>query len=206
MDTARQHWQTVYQTRPADKVGWHEPDPVISRELVDTAIHGGARSIIDVGGGASLLVDHLVTQSLDRVAVLDIAPEGLAVARARLGDRAGSVEWIAADITRAEHLGTFDVWHDRALFHFLVDTADRDRYIRVAERTIPNRGMLIIATFALDGPDRCSGLPVMRYDGRSLAATLGSGFRLVATRGHTHVTPGGTEQRFGYSVLRRVSD
>ena len=202
--TTGAYWQNVYLTRASNQVGWYEPNPLISRRLVEAAKRQGARSVIDVGGGASSLVDHLLDMDFDRVAVLDVAEAGLAVARDRLGDRAGQVEWIVADITTADDLGTFDLWHDRAVFHFLIDQDDRSRYARRAAATVPVGGSAIVATFAPDGPERCSGLPVCRYDGTQISEALGPAFELVATERHTHTTPSGTAQVFTYTTLSRA--
>ena len=195
-------WQEVYLTRPHDRVGWFEPDPVVSRRLVDAAVRAGARSVIDVGGGASSLVDHLLDLDLERLAVLDVSDAGLAVSKGRLGGSAAGVEWIVGDVTTIGDLGAVDVWHDRAVFHFLIEPADRAAYVRLAERTIRPGGTLILATFAPDGPERCSGLPVCRYDADSLARSLGAAFELQATERYTHTTPGGVEQRFVYATFR----
>ncbi|MBI2781114.1 MAG: class I SAM-dependent methyltransferase [Chloroflexi bacterium] len=199
------YWQNVYLTRRTDEVGWYEPDPVVSRHLVAAAVRAGARSVIDVGGGASSLVDHLLDLDLARVAVLDVSEAGLEVSRRRLGDRATQVEWIVGDVTNVGDVGPFDVWHDRAVFHFLVQPEERAAYVRLAQATVVPGGTLIIATFAPDGPERCSGLPVCRYDAGELADALGPSFRLGATERHTHTTPGGTEQRFVYATLTRTS-
>ena len=198
------YWQNVYQTRPADEVGWYEPDPVVSRRLVSEAIRGGARSVIDVGGGASSLVDHLLDLDLQRIAVLDVSEAGIDVARRRLGDRAGRVEWIVGDVTVLRDVGRFDVWHDRAVFHFLTEPEDRAAYVRLAETTLVPGGTLVIATFAPDGPERCSGLPVCRYDGDLLMAALGRSFRLVATERYIHTTPRVVNQRFVYATFTRA--
>jgi len=197
------HWETAYATRRSDSAGWFEPDPIVSRRLVTDAVARGARSVIDIGGGASTLVDHLLDAGLDRVAVLDVSTTGIGIARSRLADRADRVEWICADVTRAADLGRFDVWHDRALFHFLTDEEDRRSYLRLAEATVPIGGTVIIATFAGDGPERCSGLPVRRYEPEQLAAECGPGFELTGTVRHVHLTPGGAEQRYQYSTFRR---
>ncbi|MEP6638420.1 MAG: class I SAM-dependent methyltransferase, partial [Chloroflexota bacterium] len=157
-------WDWIYATRALDAVGWYEPDPIVSRELIAEAVTRGAQSIIDVGGGASLLVDHLRDAGLDRIAVLDISQAGLEVAKHRLGARANAIEWIVGDLAAVEDVGQFDIWHDRAAFHFLLDEASRRRYVRLAERTVRIGGVAIIATFAHDGPERCSGMPVRRYE------------------------------------------
>jgi SAM-dependent methyltransferase len=199
------HWQRIYTTRPTDAVGWYEPDPVVSRRLVEAAVARGARSVVDIGGGASSLVDHLLGLGLDRIAVLDIAGPGLAVSRARLGARADDVEWVVADVTVPVDLGRFDVWHDRAVFHFLLDPAARARYVALARRTVPPGGVAIMATFAGDGPERCSGLPVCRYEPEALALECGPAFRLTSTTRHLHHTPLGVPQAFQYSTFERVA-
>jgi SAM-dependent methyltransferase len=204
-------WDWIYATRELDAVGWYEPDPATSRDLMADALARGGRSIVDIGGGASSLVDHLIDLDLDldlgidRIAVLDISEAGLAVARHRLGARAESVEWIVGDVAEVDDIGRFDIWHDRAAFHFLLDDAARRRYARLAERTVPVGGLAIVATFAQDGPERCSGMPVRRYDPSDLADELGESFRLIDSRRHLHHTPAGVPQSFQYSILERVA-
>jgi SAM-dependent methyltransferase len=206
-DVAREgYWQDVYLTRPPDDVGWYEPDPVVSRRLVGEAVRAGSQSVIDIGGGASSLVDHLLDLDLARIAVLDVSEAGLDVSRRRIGDRASRVEWMVGDVTSVGHVGVFDIWHDRAAFHFLVEPADRAAYVRLAERTLSPGGTLLIATFAPDGPERCSGLPVCRYDGEQLAQVLGPTFRLDATERHTHTTPRGIDQQYAYATFTRIGD
>ena len=202
--TPSAHWQHQYTTRAPNEVGWYEADPSMSRRLVSEALHRGGRSVIDVGGGASSLVDSLVDQRI-RVAVLDIAEAGLAVARERLGERAGHVTWIVADVTTATDIGRYDVWHDRAVFHFLTEPADRAAYVALATRTIKVGGTALVATFAPDGPERCSGLPVCRYDGAALALELGPTFRFEASEAYVHVTPSGVRQSFVYSRFTKVT-
>ena len=201
--TRSAHWQHQYSTRAPDAVGWYEADPSMSRRLVAEALERGARSVIDVGGGASSLVDRLVDEGI-RVAVLDIAEAGLTLARERLGGRAERVTWIVADLTIADDIGRFDVWHDRAVFHFLTEPADRAAYVALAIRTIEAGGTALVATFAPDGPERCSGLPVCRYDAAALARELGPTFRLEASEPYVHRTPSGVAQPFVYSRFTRV--
>ena len=195
----------MYATRAVETVGWYEPDPITSRSLVVEAVARGARSVVDVGGGASSLVDHLLDLGLERIAVLDISAAGLAVAQHRLGSRANEVEWIVGDVTELRDVGRFEIWHDRAAFHFLLDRGSRRRYLRLAERTLPVGGIAIIATFAEDGPERCSGMPVRRYDSGSLAMECGDRFRLTSATRYEHHTPAGVVQRFQYSSLERVT-
>jgi SAM-dependent methyltransferase len=199
------HWSNVYATRSPDEVSWFEPLPALSLHRITSAIRGGAKSVIDVGGGASRLVDQLIGLDLERIAVLDIAERGLKVAKARLGSRADRVEWIVADITEAVYVGRFDVWHDRAVFHFLTDPVDRARYVAVCERTVPPGGVAVVATFAPDGPEMCSGLPVHRYDASELAGECGPAFALIDSERYLHTTPSGGRQSFLYSSFRRVA-
>lgn len=197
-------WDWIYATRSLDAVGWFEPDPVTSRELIGAAIARAGRTVIDVGGGASRLVDHLIDEELDRIAVLDVSEAGLAVARHRLGSRAGQVTWIVGDAAELDDVGRFDIWHDRAAFHFLLEEPARRRYAQLAERTVPVGGVAIIATFAEDGPERCSGMPVRRYEPDDLERELGPGFRLVGSRRYLHHTPAGVPQMFQYSTFERI--
>ena len=198
------HWDRIYATRAIESVGWYEQDPSTSRRIVGDAIARGARSLIDVGGGASSLVDHVLDLGLDRIAVLDISDIGLAVARQRLGSRAAEVEWIVGDITSIPDIGRFDIWHDRAVFHFLLDADSREHYVRLAETTVEPGGVAIVATFAADGPERCSGLPVRRYDPDDLARECGASFRLTGSERHLHHTPSGFPQSFQYATFDRV--
>lgn len=198
-------WDWIHATREMHAVGWFESDPVTSRELVGLAIDGGASSVIDVGGGASRLVDHLLDLHLDRLAVLDISEAALAIAQHRLADRAGEVEWIVGDAATVTDVGQVDVWHDRGAFHFLLDPAAQRRYVELAERTVRIGGTAVIATFADDGPERCSGLPVQRWEPDRLAMAFEHGFRLRTSRRYLHHTPAGVAQQFQYATLERVA-
>jgi SAM-dependent methyltransferase len=162
-----------------------------------------ASAIIDIGGGASRLVDHLIELGFEDVSVLDLSGAALKAAKARLGIRADRVHWLVADVTIWQPAKPYDIWHDRAAFHFLTDEKDRVAYIARLTRGLKAGGHAIIATFALDGPEKCSGLPVARYDAARLGQTLGRGFRLVHTRRHAHATPWDSHQLFQFSVFRR---
>lgn len=199
------HWEGVYTTKGESEVSWYQAEPRLSLDLIEVADGGRRGRIIDVGGGASLLVDRLLDRGFSRVAVLDLSDAALAKSRERLGKRPDEVEWIVADIARVEEVGTFDLWHDRAVFHFLTDPEDRRRYVDLARRTIPAGGHLVIATFADDGPTKCSGLDVCRYDARSLAGELGEGFALIADAKETHTTPWEATQSFVYGLFRRTN-
>jgi ubiquinone/menaquinone biosynthesis C-methylase UbiE len=207
-DTSRQaHWENVYTTKGENEVSWFQQSPTPSLELIAQAGATHASAIIDIGGGASRLVDHLVEQGFEDVTVLDLSGAALAAAKSRLesqlGARADRVSWIVADATSFEPAKPYDVWHDRAAFHFLTDASDRAAYIARLRRGLKIGGHAIIATFALDGPDKCSGLPVARYDGASLGRTLGAAFKLVHTQRHEHATPWDSRQIFQFSVFRR---
>jgi SAM-dependent methyltransferase len=204
MSAMKDHWEHIYRARPTTEAGWYEADPALSRHLVGDAVAAGASSVIDVGGGSSYLVDHLLDLGLERVAVVDISEAGVEIAKRRLGARAKRVRWIVGDISQLDDVGTFDVWHDRAVFHFLLDPAARQRYVALSERTVPTGGTAVMATFAEDGPDRCSGLPVRRYSEPDLVAECGPGWDLIGSINHLHTTPRGAEQRFRYSTFRRV--
>jgi 2-polyprenyl-3-methyl-5-hydroxy-6-metoxy-1,4-benzoquinol methylase len=201
----RSHWERIYATRAPDLVSWYEAVPTVSLRWVHEAIARGARSVIDIGGGASTLVDHLVDLELERVAVLDVSERALAIARARLGSKAADVEWIVGDVVHVQDLGRFDVWHDRAVFHFLTDADDRKRYVSRCRRTISPGGTAIMATFALDGPETCSGLRVCRYGASELARECGPAFTLVDSEPYRHTTPRRVVQSFLYASFRRAA-
>jgi SAM-dependent methyltransferase len=200
-----EHWDRIYERRSPREVSWHERTPTISIRRVRQAVDAGARSLLDVGAGASTLVDEALELGL-RVAVLDISERPLNASSKRLGSRAGQVEWIVGDVTAIEDVGRFDIWHDRAVFHFLTDAFDQERYVSLCERTVALGGIAIVATFAPDGPEMCSGLPVRRYDASELAERCGPRFELVDSERHVHLTPRGVEQRFLYASFRRVSE
>lgn len=197
------HWENVYTTKGENEVSWYQQSPAPSSELIVQAGATHASAIIDVGGGASRLVDHLVEQGFEDITVLDLSAAALEAAKRRLESRADRVHWIVADATAWEPVKAYDIWHDRAAFHFLTDEKDRAAYIARLARVVKVGGHAIIGTFALDGPEKCSGLPVARYDSASLGQALGSAFRLVDTRRHEHATPWGSKQMFQFSVFRR---
>jgi SAM-dependent methyltransferase len=199
----KSHWETVYSTKAESGVSWYQVEPRLSLELIGAVAPAQGDRIIDMGGGASVLVDRVLDLPFEEIAVLDISEVALGKAKARLGERAERVRWVVADVTETPELGTFDIWHDRAVFHFLTDPEDRRSYVELALRTVPEGGHLVIATFAEDGPKRCSDLHVCRYNTRSLASELGEGFSLVREASETHTTPRGSSQAFFYGVFRR---
>ena len=201
----RDHWNRVYQAKASDSVSWYQQRPDLSIELIAACGVGKDAGIIDVGGGASVLVDHLLELGYTSLAVLDISSAALRVSRSRLGVNAASVEWFEADVTSFEPPHRYALWHDRAVFHFLTDAGDRARYIATLHKAVQPKGAVIIATFAPDGPPKCSGLDVVRYDERSIAAELGKEFRIRGVRPETHITPAKAEQRFNYFRFSRAA-
>jgi len=198
------HWQTVFRTKGERDVSWFQERADVSLDMIAAAGVGYEAAIVDIGGGASRLVDALVAHGFADVTVLDISDAALAAARARLGAQAANAKWIVADITQWQPARTYDLWHDRAAFHFLIAAEDRAAYAERVRQAVRPGGHVIIATFALDGPERCSGLPVMRHDAASIGAVLGSIFTLVENRRHEHRTPGGVVQRFQFSRFQRA--
>ncbi len=200
----KEHWERVYTTKGEQDVSWFETMPEISLEMLESAGVSRDTCVLDVGGGDSRLIDHLAARGMDCLAVLDVSGAALQRARARLGATATVPVWIEADVTGDWTLKPMDVWHDRAVFHFLTTADDRAAYLAHMREILKVNGSAIIATFALDGPEKCSGLPVARYSPESLAATLGPSYRLLESRRHVHHTPWGTTQAFQYSRLARL--
>jgi trans-aconitate methyltransferase len=206
-DSSRQHhWEKVYTTKGEAEVSWFQETPAPSLELIELVGAMQNSAVIDIGGGASRLVDSLVSRGYEDVTVLDVSAAALASARSRIGDKANRVTWITADVTIWEPSRSYDVWHDRAAFHFLTEPNDQAAYVARLRRALRVGGHAIIATFAPDGPERCSGLMVSRYDANTLAAKLGDGFELIDTRRHDHTTPLGSVQKFQFSTFRRERD
>ena len=201
------HWNDVYARKGEREVSWFEESPATSLSLIEAALASSPTSnpcIVDVGGGDSRLVDALIARGLTCLAVLDVSSAALERAKARLGG-AGSVPiWLAANVADEWTLPPMDVWHDRALFHFLTEEPDRQKYLAHLRATLKVGGSAIIATFDADGPDRCSGLPVVRYSPATLARELGPAFRLEQALHHGHTTPWGKSQAFQYSRFTRV--
>jgi len=198
------HWEQIYQSKPTTEVSWYQARPDLSLYLIQHTGIDKASRIIDVGGGASTLVDHLLAGGFQNITVLDISGAALHQAQERLGPRAENIAWIEADITQAAlPSNTYDLWHDRAVLHFLIDAESRRRYMAALHDAVKTDGHVILATFALDGPPRCSGLEVMRYSPEGLLGELGAGFDLVQSTQATHQTPSGGEQKFIYYWFHR---
>ncbi len=194
----KQHWEQVYGTKSPLDVSWHQDEPRLSWQLIQHTGVGKGAAVIDVGGGASVLVDRLVAAGYRQVTVLDISGKALAWARERLGGKASQVTWLETDVTSFEPSSQFDLWHDRAVFHFLTDAGDRRRYVATLKRALKPGGHLIVAAFAIGGPLQCSNLDIVQYDAQKLSAELGQEFRLVEEAGEVHITPAKKEQEFAY--------
>ena len=198
------HWETIYTDLLPEEVSWYQKEPTLSLELIRRAGLGPDGAIIDIGGGASALVDSLLAAGCRNVTVLDLSAHALAHATQRLGARAKQVEWIEADVTEIVLPRVYDLWHDRAVFHFLTEACDRKKYLETMKRSVQDGGHAIIATFAIGGPTKCSGLEVVQYDAQKLSGELGPEFTLIDQRAERHVTPMGKEQQFGYFLFRRT--
>jgi hypothetical protein len=200
----REHWRAVYEAKRPDEVSWFQALPEPSLAALERHGIGAEASLIDVGGGASGLAGELAALGWRDVTVLDIAASAIGEAKGRLVDTSEAIIWIDADILHWRPSRTFDVWHDRALFHFLTEPAERELYLGALRAGTHDDSLVILATFALDGPEQCSGLPVRRYDAEAMAAELGEEFTLVEAWRQAHVTPWGAEQRFQWAAFRRM--
>jgi SAM-dependent methyltransferase len=204
-ESRRAHWQNVYTNKGENEVSWFQQSPAPSLELIAQIDATSPSAILDIGGGASRLVDHLIDRGFQDVTVLDLSEAALEAAKARLGSLAAQVHWIVADATVWQPPKAYDVWHDRAAFHFLVDPADRSAYVRRMKQAVTPGGHVVLGTFAIDGPEKCSGLPVNRYDAAGLAEELGGGFELMKSLRHDHSTPWNSTQRFQFCIFRRTA-
>lgn len=200
----KEHWEKVYSTKSTDSVSWFQEHAATSLELIRSTGVDRDAAIIDVGGGASILVDDLLIRGYSNLTVLDLSVAALAAAQRRLGSCSEKVAWLEADITKtnlpANH---FDVWHDRAVFHFLTTAEERAKYVEAVLRSVKPGGHIIVATFAEDGPMQCSGLSVMRYRAEELHAEFGDAFSLLQQQKESHITPSGAVQQFVYCYCRK---
>ena len=197
------HWEKIYGEKAPDAVSWYRPHLETSLVLIERAVSGRSASIIDVGGGESTLVDDLLTRGCQNITVLDISQTAIDANRKRLGEVSERVHWIVADITRAPlEPSAYDVWHDRAVFHFLTATSDRVAYVRQVAHAVKPGGHVIVSTFGPEGPAKCSGLEVVRYDAESLHREFGVHFRLLGSSKELHRTPFGTIQQFIYCCCK----
>ena len=203
MDT-KQHWEKVYSDKSADAVSWFQPHAIRSLKLIQSLVVDKAAHIIDVGGGASTLVDDLLEQGYSNLSVLDLSAAALQVAKNRLGNAAAKIHWLEGDVTQLSlPENSIDLWHDRAVFHFLTTEEERRRYVGTVLKSVRPGGYVLVATFAEDGPEKCSGLPVQRYSASGLHTEFGSAFELLGHETEQHETPFGTSQSFVYCYCRR---
>ncbi len=198
---SKEHWDSIYQSKSGEEMSWTQLEPHLSLELIREVCSSGR--IIDVGGGTSVLGEKLLDLGYD-VTVLDISEAALERSRKLVGAKASNIQWVAADVTAEPNLAVFDVWHDRAVFHFLTYPCDRAVYRRLLLQSVPVGGHAVIGSFALDGPEKCSGLEVRRYDGPMLAEELGSQFALQKSESEMHTTPWGKQQSFHFSLFKRL--
>jgi ubiquinone/menaquinone biosynthesis C-methylase UbiE len=203
---SKEHWERVYATKPTDAVSWYQPHAELSLKLIHETGLPSSASIIDVGGGASTLIDDLLGEGYRSLMVLDLSSAALLAAQARLGEGAKAVQWLEANITEVElPVQAYDIWHDRAVFHFLISAEERQAYVATVLRAVKPGGYVIVATFAEDGPLQCSDLPVMRYSATELHAKFGTAFTLLKHQKEEHHTPTGAVQKFVYCVFQKLA-
>jgi len=203
VSSTRSHWENVYEHKPSNEVSWYRPHLDRSVAWIST-LAKPSDAVIDIGAGASTLVDDLLDRGFQDVSALDVSSAALAVAKSRLGEKAKKVCWIEADIMSWQPVRQYDVWHDRAAFHFMITPAQQDAYLATLRAGTRIGSLVVMGAFALDGPDKCSGLPTQRYSVETLAARLGSDFVVVEHAREIHKTPWDSEQRFTFAVLRRL--
>jgi 2-polyprenyl-3-methyl-5-hydroxy-6-metoxy-1,4-benzoquinol methylase len=198
------HWETIYRTKDVHEVSWFQSEARRSLDLITRICPDRAAPIIDVGAGASVLVDNLVAAGYQNLSVLDLSEAALEISRDRVGTNSAKVKWVRADVLRAQFdARAYTVWHDRAVFHFLTNASDRQTYVEQVRRAVRPGGHVLVATFAEDGPEYCSGLPVVRYSAEGLHSEFGTDFLLVRSEHEDHRTPRGAEQSFLYCLCRR---
>lgn len=203
MSERKNHWDRVYEGKSPLQVSWYKDAPTLSVKLIEQCVASRDAGVIDVGGGASTLVDYLLAAGYRNLAVLDISGRSLEYARHRLGDQAAAVEWFETDVTAFNPPRRFDVWHDRAVFHFLTAADDRRGYLDTLNQALLPGGFLVLAAFAIGGPSRCSGLDIVQYDAATLCGELGEGYALLDALSEEHVTPTGKRQKFEYFRFRK---
>ncbi|REC77185.1 SAM-dependent methyltransferase [Chryseobacterium elymi] len=202
IDTNKEHWENVYATKNPDQVSWTQKKPQTSLDFIHSSGLGKGASIIDIGGGDSNLVDYLLEEGYENITVLDISAQALEKARKRLGEKADKITWIASDITAFEPQETYDIWHDRATFHFLTTPQQISQYIKIAGKSVT--GFMILGTFSTNGPAKCSGLDIQQYDAESLPAKFEADFEKIKCLTENHITPFGTVQNFVFCSLKKT--
>lgn len=202
MTSRKDHWENVYQTKDHKKVGWYQESPDVSLELLSKIHADPSQSIIDVGCGASVLVDKLIEQGYKEITLVDLSEEALSIIKDRLGDKGNIPNYFSQDITKAAYSDTFDIWHDRAVFHFLTDAKDRKDYISTISKSLSDHGRAIIGTFSVNGPNACSGLDVVQYDEEKMKSALSPDLELVDSVISIHEMPNGAEQEYMYFIIK----
>ena len=200
---SKEHWKNVYQNKSAEEVSWYQRVPTVSLAIIHDVGLQKNQGIIDVGGGASTLVDCLLQAGFEDISVLDLSPQALEIAKQRLGKRAEEVDWLAEDITQFSPKKKVDFWHDRAVFHFLTQSEDRAKYKKILASSVISGGYIMIAVFSIGGPEQCSGLDIVQYDADKIKEELGGEFQLIDERVEQHQTPSGNAQLFCYFVFRK---
>jgi len=198
----KDHWEDIYRTRDHKQVGWYQALPEISLQLLEKIHARPEQSLIDVGCGVSTLVDHLIAKGFKKITLLDLSEQALATIKDRLADRADIPVYLSLDVGRDELGGQYDIWHDRAVFHFLTEASGRQRYMESLGKTLAPDGHAIIGTFSLDGPNACSGLDVVQYDEEKMRGELPAGLEIIDTLIHVHIMPSGGEQEYMYFIIR----
>lgn len=202
MSSLKDHWENIYKTKDHTEVSWYQESPDISLELLNEIHAKPSHSVIDVGCGASLLVDHLLKLGYKDITLIDLSDSALALIKTRLSDKSSIPEYMSEDITKVEFNKYFDIWHDRAVFHFLTDENDRNRYMTILDKNLAHSGRAIIGAFSFNGPDKCSGLNVVQYDGMKMESVLPKSLELVETITDTHMMPNGATQEFMYFIIK----
>lgn len=200
----KKHWEHIYESKPLETVSWYQPVPVTSLGLIAELNPLKTASIVDIGGGDSFLMEHLMQQGYQNLTVLDLSAVALERAKNRLQEKSQQINWITADILEFDPKTPYDIWHDRAAFHFLTDSESVRHYRQIAEKGVKIGGYLIVGTFALSGPTKCSGLPIQQYDTQSIQQAMGSSFKLINSLEVDHPTPGGSVQKFLFATFERI--
>ena len=206
MNSKKDHWQTIYKNRDYRQVGWYQESPDISLTLLTAIQASPSQSIIDVGCGTSVLVDNLIARGYQKITLLDFSREALALIRARLREHADIPEYLCEDIIKVSFNRLFDIWHDRAVFHFLTDGQERKHYMATLQKSLSKTGRAIIGTFSVEGPDSCSGLDVVQYNDAKMKTELPQNMELVSSRSSVHVMPGGSQQQYIYFIIRHKTE
>ncbi|MCK5092513.1 MAG: class I SAM-dependent methyltransferase [Gammaproteobacteria bacterium] len=202
MNTRKTHWEKVYQTKDHKKVGWYQESPEISLKLLSKINATSEQSVIDIGCGASYLVDNLLEKEFKKITLVDISSHVLKMVRQRLGSKGDIPTYLAEDITQLSVTETFDIWHDRAVFHFLTEPMDREKYMSILGNVLSANGRAIIGTFSLNGPNSCSGLDVVQYNEEKMTNELPGSLELESTVTDIHIMPGGSEQEYKYFIIK----